>query len=119
MRSKINPDCVQNGPGETKLNLSKLTNLVKDKPVLVVAVNQSGQLSARAVVPSSYPTGSARDWLVTSLQGVEGAEESVGCPRGQDPRLVANLKPVDVAEARELMDRAVWAGDVYASENFL
>ena len=110
---------LQNGPGETKLNLSRLTNVVKDKPVLVLAVNQMGQLSARAAVPPSCP-GSASDWLSTSLKDLEGAEESVGCPRGQDPRQVANLKPLDVAEdaVRDIMDRAVEVGNSYARDNF-
>jgi len=44
-----------NGPGETKLNLSRLTNVVKDKPVLVLAVNQMGQLSA-ACLPAAAPS---------------------------------------------------------------
>ena len=40
------------GPGEAKLNLSKLTKQVpSDTPVLILALNQAGQLCARAMVP--------------------------------------------------------------------
>ena len=40
------------GPGEAKLNLSKLTKQVpSDTPVLILAFNQAGQLCARAMVP--------------------------------------------------------------------
>ena len=46
----------------TKVQLSKLTSKVKDKPILLLNISESGQVAGRAVVPEGCPF-TAESWL--------------------------------------------------------
>ena len=105
------------------MNLSKLTKQVpSDTPVLILALNQAGQLCARAMVPVhctiENSSVSAEDWLKSSLPDYE---DNITGPRGQDPRQVVNMKPAEVVSniaAEEAVKKAAARANEYAQLTF-
>jgi sugar-specific transcriptional regulator TrmB len=85
---------------EAKISLSKLTKfLAKDKPVLVLALDHNNCYVARASVPKANVGDyfDAYKWLDHATNGVNIIVK-VRPPRGQDPKLVVNMSPVNFPE---------------------
>lgn len=76
----------------TKVNLSKITKICKEKPILLLVKSQDGLLG-RAVIPVSMANDSfnAFSWM----ESVSSALKSRSfAPRGQDRRLICNMAAV-------------------------
>lgn len=102
-----------------EVKLQKATRLCTDRPILVMCVSGS-QMKARACVPASMASDkfNAQRWL-EEVAFIFKA--SVAPPKGQDAKLVCNMKTVKVktTTVEEQIEGALKRAHEFAEENML
>ncbi|XP_054273275.1 alanine--tRNA ligase, mitochondrial [Macrosteles quadrilineatus] len=102
-----------------KISLQKVTRMCPTHLPVIIFAYAEGELKARCCVPKvkAAQDVSAEKWMSSVVEAIRGSGDT---PRGQDPRLIYNLRPLRVSGSRlhETVRRAVEAAEQQANKLF-
>merc|ERR1712080_172528 len=90
---------------DSKVTLSKVAKMVKNKPVLVFS-GSGGEVKATAIVPKQFVSENftAEKWL---MEGAQLLNTKGSAPRGKDPKEHFNMKAVRIEDFDSIMDDVI------------